>query len=59
MGGRAADLFAAGDQRRRTLYGLVDRQFLPGVFRVFDFANPDLHIPQRSETTSRSRPCSR
>jgi hypothetical protein len=21
------------------------------VFRVFDFANPDLHIPQRAETT--------
>ncbi len=53
MGGRASDLFA-GDgitNRRRTLYGLVDRQFLPPVMRVFDFANPDLHIPQRSETT--------
>jgi Protein of unknown function (DUF1553) len=37
--------------RRRTLYGLVDRQFLPATFRVFDFANPDLHIPLRSETT--------
>jgi hypothetical protein len=32
------------------LYGLVDRQFLASVFRTFDFANPDLHIPQRSET---------
>ena len=30
---------------------MVDRQFLPGVFRVFDFANPDLHIPQRAATT--------
>ncbi|TVQ04698.1 MAG: DUF1553 domain-containing protein, partial [Planctomycetaceae bacterium] len=37
---------------RRTLYGTVDRQFLPGLLRVFDFANPDLHIPQRSETTA-------
>ena len=37
---------------RRTLYGTVDRQFLPGLMRVFDFANPDLHIPQRSETTA-------
>src|SRR5262249_34251254 len=36
---------------RRTIYGVVDRQFLAGVLRVFDFANPDLHIPQRSETT--------
>ncbi|MDR3622251.1 MAG: PSD1 and planctomycete cytochrome C domain-containing protein [Paludisphaera borealis] len=50
MGGRAVDLFAAPNVRR-TLYGLVDRQFLPGVLRVFDFANPDLHIPTRSETT--------
>jgi hypothetical protein len=50
IGGRATDLFAA-THRRRTLYGLIDRQFLPGVLRVFDFANPDLHIPQRSETT--------
>jgi hypothetical protein len=49
-GGRAADLFS-GANRRRTLYGVVDRQFLPGVLRMFDFANPDLHIPQRSETT--------
>ena len=52
MGGRAAELFAAGtDNRRRTLYGLVDRQFLTTAMRTFDFANPDLHAPQRSETT--------
>jgi hypothetical protein len=52
-GGRATDLFAGNGltHRRRTLYGLVDRQFLPTTLRVFDFANPDLHIPQRSETT--------
>ncbi len=52
-GGRATDLWAAGgtSHRRRTLYGLVDRQFLPSTFRVFDFANPDLHIPARIETT--------
>ena len=52
LGGRAAELFAAGnDNRRRTLYGLVDRQFLTSAMRTFDFANPDLHAPQRSETT--------
>jgi cytochrome c553 len=48
--GRATDLFN-GDHRRRTIYGTVDRQFLPNVHRMFDFANPDLHVPQRSETT--------
>ena len=51
VGGRATDLFATPFPLRRTLYGLVDRQFLPGTLRMFDFANPDLHVPQRSETT--------
>ncbi len=52
IGGRASDLFPGGAANlRRTLYGLVDRQFLPTVLRVFDFANPDLHIPARVETT--------
>jgi hypothetical protein len=52
MGGRATELFLAGAPNvRRTIYGLVDRQFLPPVLRLFDFANPDLHVPQRSETT--------
>jgi hypothetical protein len=47
IGGRPAD--PAGN--RRTVYGKVDRQFLPGMARAFDFANPDLHIPQRATTT--------
>ncbi len=53
LGGRATDLFAGQGttHRRRTLYGIVDRQFLPSVLRMFDFANPDLSIPARSETT--------
>ena len=49
--GRPRDLFQAPYPQHRTLYGLVDRQFFPGTLRMFDFANPDLHIPQRSETT--------
>lgn len=51
VGGRPTDLFATPFPLRRTLYGLVDRQFLPGTLRMFDFANPDLHVPQRLETT--------
>jgi len=51
IGGRATQLFGGSPNLRRTLYGLVDRQFLPGTLRVFDFANPDLHVPTRSETT--------
>ena len=53
LGGRASDMFV-GDgltNRRRSLYGVIDRQFLPTVLRVFDVANPDLHVPARSETT--------
>jgi hypothetical protein len=50
VGGRAGELFSPSFTRR-TLYGLIDRQFLPSTLRMFDFANPDLHIPLRSETT--------
>ena len=51
-GGRAPALFAGPDSNtRRSIYGFVDRQSLSNVYRVFDFANPDLHIPVRSETT--------
>jgi hypothetical protein len=49
-GGKPSDMFQPAF-KRRSLYGLVDRQFLPSTLRVFDFANPDLHIPQRSDTT--------
>jgi hypothetical protein len=50
-GGPAVELFAAQPRQRRSIYGYIDRQFVPGILRLFDFANPDLHIPQRSETT--------
>jgi hypothetical protein len=47
-GGRGSDI--AGS-RRRTVYTAINRQTLPGVYRAFDFANPDAHVPQRSVTT--------
>ena len=47
VGGKPGDV----NGNRRTLYAHVDRQYLPGMFRVFDFPNPDLHIPQRSATS--------
>jgi hypothetical protein len=50
LGGRPEPLFAANNTRR-TLYAFVDRESLPAVMRTFDFANPDLSIPQRTETT--------
>ena len=51
MGGRPFDLFAQPFGARRTLYGRIDRQFLPSTLRTFDFANPDIHIAVRRETT--------
>lgn len=51
VGGKPRSILESPFSQRRTLYALVDRQFLPSSFRVFDFANPDLHIAQRNETT--------
>jgi hypothetical protein len=51
VGGRSVDLFASPFPTRRTLYGFIDRQNLPGTFRSFDMALPDTHAPQRFSTT--------
>jgi len=51
-GGRSTDLFPEILPARRTLYASIDRQFIPGVLRAFDFANPDQHTPERHETTT-------
>ena len=48
VGGRPVDVL---DSNRRTVYGFIDRQNLPGVFRSFDFATPDATSPQRFTTT--------
>ncbi len=50
-GGQTVDLFAKPYSGRRTVYGYIDRQNLPGVFRTFDFANPDSSSAQRFFTT--------
>lgn len=49
VGGKPVELFAQSNTRR-TLYAFIDRERLPDVLRVFDFANPDLSIPQRTDT---------
>jgi hypothetical protein len=48
-GGRPQDAMAEGS-RRRTIYGLVDRQYVPPTFTMFDFPHPDVHSSQRNET---------
>jgi hypothetical protein len=45
------DILASPFATRRTIYGFIDRQNLPGLFRTFDFASPDSSSPQRYQTT--------
>jgi hypothetical protein len=49
MGGSPGGLLDPANNRR-TLYAFVDREKLPAVMSHFDFANPDLSIPRRTET---------
>src|SRR5262249_1068617 len=37
MGGPGVDITTAPYSKRRTVYGFIDRQNLPGIFRTFDF----------------------
>lgn len=51
IGGLPVDLGANPPPTRRTIYALIDRQNLPGIFRTFDFANPDVSNQGRFHTT--------
>ncbi len=51
MGGPPVEITKAPFATRRTVYGFIDRQNLPGLFRTFDFASPDATVPQRYQTT--------
>ena len=51
IGGRPVEITKQPFTHRRTVYGFIDRQNLPGVFRTFDFASPDTTNPQRFQTT--------
>ena len=51
QGGPAVDITKSPFSGRRTLYGFIDRQNLPGLFRTFDFASPDTTSPLRHQTT--------
>ena len=50
-GGPSVQLTSQPFSTRRTVYGFIDRQNLPGLFRTFDFASPDTTSPQRHSTT--------
>jgi mono/diheme cytochrome c family protein len=49
--GLPVDLTAQPFSGRRTVYGFIDRQNLPLMFRTFDFASPDVSASQRYLTT--------
>jgi hypothetical protein len=51
MQGRPIDAVNDLSATRRSVYGLVDRQGLPAVFRAFDFASPDQSAERRPRTT--------
>lgn len=51
VGGPSVDIWARPYPTRRSLYGFIDRQNLPGVFRTFDLASPDTTSPKRFVTT--------
>ena len=50
FGGRPQNPSPDAVLQRRTVYNLVDRQSLPGMYRTFDFASPDLSNERRSKT---------
>lgn len=51
LGGQPVDITNTPSARRRSIYGLIDRQNLPGLFRTFDLASPDSSSPGRYTTT--------
>jgi hypothetical protein len=50
-GGRSVDLWKKPFTNRRAVYGFIERQNLPGIFRTFDFASPDSTNSKRFFTT--------
>jgi hypothetical protein len=51
LGGPPVELTKSPSPVRRSLYGFIDRQNLPGLFRTFDFASPDTSTGKRHTTT--------
>ncbi len=51
MFGRAVEITKSPFPRRRAVYGFIDRQDLPNLYRVFDLASPDSSSPRRPRTT--------
>ncbi|WP_152050455.1 PSD1 and planctomycete cytochrome C domain-containing protein [Tautonia marina] len=50
FGGRPSPSPSVPDGTRRTLYSMIDRTFLDGVYRTFDFASTEVSNPNRPQT---------
>ncbi len=50
-GGRPFDLFQQPSVPRRTVYGFVNRDVIPGLFSTFDMADPNTCVAKRPHTT--------
>lgn len=51
MHGPSQKLHSKPYSKRRAVYGYIDRQNISPTLNSFDFANPNIHAPQRVETT--------
>jgi hypothetical protein len=51
MHGPSQKLHSNPYSKRRAVYGYIDRQNISPTLSTFDFANPNIHAPQRVETT--------
>jgi mono/diheme cytochrome c family protein len=51
LGGKSVDLEEDPFPRRRSVYGLIDRNNFSPLLRTFDFPNPDTCSVERPETT--------
>ena len=51
MHGPSQKLHSKPYSKRRAVYGYIDRQNISPTLSSFDFANPNIHAPQRVETT--------
>lgn len=50
LGGKSEELWTGNYTKRRAVYGFIERQNLPGIFKTLDFATPDVSSPQRFKT---------
>ena len=50
VGGKSEELWMGNYTKRRAVYGFIERQNLPGIFKTLDFATPDQSSPQRFHT---------